>query len=97
MKTIRLSMAQALLKFLSQQYISIDDSEQRFVHGIFGIFGHDNVTGLGEAIQFGDHGLTFIRGNNEQGMVHAATAFAKQKIGLGFMLALHQLAQEPPI
>lgn len=84
MKTIRLSMAQALLKFLSQQYIVIDDIEKRFVQGMFGIFGHGNVTGLGEALQFTDHEqLPYIRANNEQGMVHAATAYAKQVNRLG--------------
>lgn len=83
MKTIKLSMAQALLKFLSQQYIAIDDIEQPFVHGILGIFGHGNVTGLGEALQFSRSGLKFIRANNEQSMVHTATAFAKQKNRLG--------------
>ena len=49
MKANRLTMAQALLRFLAQQYIQIDEVESRFVHGIFGIFGHGNVTGLGEA------------------------------------------------
>ncbi|MDF1760249.1 MAG: 3D-(3,5/4)-trihydroxycyclohexane-1,2-dione acylhydrolase (decyclizing) [Coxiellaceae bacterium] len=78
MKTVRLSMAQALLRFLSQQYIAIDEQEHNFVKGVFGIFGHGNVTGLGEALQYAHHGLPFIRANNEQGMVHAATAFAKQ-------------------
>ncbi len=71
-------MAQALVKFLSQQMIAIDDVEQPFIKGVFGIFGHGNVTGLGEALQYANHGLPFIRANNEQGMVHAATAFAKQ-------------------
>ncbi|MDF1654555.1 MAG: 3D-(3,5/4)-trihydroxycyclohexane-1,2-dione acylhydrolase (decyclizing) [Coxiellaceae bacterium] len=78
MTTTRLSMAQALLRFLSQQYIAIDDQEHNFVKGVFGIFGHGNVTGLGEALQYANHNLPFIRANNEQGMVHAAMAFAKQ-------------------
>ena len=79
MKTIRLSMAQALLKFLHAQYIAIDGKERQFVKGIFGIFGHGNVTGLGEALEYANPGITYIRGHNEQGMVHAATAYAKQK------------------
>ena len=82
MTTIHLSMAQALLKFLSQQYIAIDDQEIPFVHGVFGIFGHGNLA-MGEALEFGTHGLNFIRATNEQGMVHAATAFAKQRNRLG--------------
>jgi 3D-(3,5/4)-trihydroxycyclohexane-1,2-dione acylhydrolase (decyclizing) len=79
MKTIRLTMAQALIKFLDQQYIEMDHSENKFFKGVFGIFGHGNVTGIGEALEQESHELTFIQGKNEQGMVHAATAFAKQK------------------
>ena len=60
-----------------------DNTEHKFVHGVMGIFGHGNVTGLGEALEYGDSGLRFIQGNNEQGLVHAATAFAKQKNRLG--------------
>ena len=78
MKTIRLTMAQALVKFLENQYISIDGVENRFVKGVFGIFGHGNVTGIGEALE-GTANLRFHQGNNEQGMAHAAIAYAKQK------------------
>ncbi|MFC0333569.1 3D-(3,5/4)-trihydroxycyclohexane-1,2-dione acylhydrolase (decyclizing) [Paenibacillus sepulcri] len=79
MKTIRLTMAQALLKFLDQQYLSVDGEETKFVRGFMGIFGHGNVTGLGEALERQAGELIFIQGKNEQGMVHAATAYAKQK------------------
>ncbi|MFD0717439.1 3D-(3,5/4)-trihydroxycyclohexane-1,2-dione acylhydrolase (decyclizing) [Paenibacillus sp. GCM10027626] len=78
MTTIRLTMAQALLKFLDQQYVSVDGTETKFVQGVMGIFGHGNVTGLGEALENSAGNLKFIQGKNEQGMVHAATAFAKQ-------------------
>lgn len=78
MTTIRLTMAQALVRFLDKQYYSIDEKEHKFVEGILGIFGHGNVTGLGEALEFEKHNLKFIRGHNEQGCVHIATAFAKQ-------------------
>ncbi|NQX68373.1 3D-(3,5/4)-trihydroxycyclohexane-1,2-dione acylhydrolase (decyclizing) [Paenibacillus alba] len=78
MKTIRLTMAQALLKFLDQQYLSVDGVETKFVNGVMGIFGHGNVTGIGEALERDSGELVFIQGKNEQGMVHAATAFAKQ-------------------
>jgi 3D-(3,5/4)-trihydroxycyclohexane-1,2-dione acylhydrolase (decyclizing) len=71
-------MAQALLKFLEQQYISVDGVEQPFVKGVIGIFGHGNVTGLGEALERNSGRLVYIQGKNEQGMVHTATAFAKQ-------------------
>ena len=79
MKTFHLTMSQALLKFLDNQYIEIDGKQNKFVHGVFGIFGHGNVTGLGEALEYLDTDLTYYQGHNEQGMVHAATAFAKQK------------------
>lgn len=79
MKTIRLTMAQALVKFLDQQYIEIDGQQRKLVKGVFGIFGHGNVTGIGEALEFMPNDLMFMQGHNEQGMVHAATAYAKQK------------------
>jgi 3D-(3,5/4)-trihydroxycyclohexane-1,2-dione acylhydrolase (decyclizing) len=79
MKTIRLTMAQALLKFLNNQYIEIDGQEHKFVKGVMGIFGHGNVTGIGQALEQEKNGLPFIQGKNEQGMVHAAIAYAKQK------------------
>ncbi|GGG16140.1 3D-(3,5/4)-trihydroxycyclohexane-1,2-dione acylhydrolase (decyclizing) [Paenibacillus abyssi] len=79
MSAIRLTMAQALLRFLDNQYVSIDGVETKFVRGVMGIFGHGNVTGIGEALERSAGSLTYIQGKNEQGMVHAATAFAKQK------------------
>jgi 3D-(3,5/4)-trihydroxycyclohexane-1,2-dione acylhydrolase (decyclizing) len=78
MKTIRLTMAQALLRFLDNQYVSVDGQEMKFVKGVMGIFGHGNVTGIGEALEYSAGELTYIQGKNEQGMVHAAAAFAKQ-------------------
>ena len=83
MKTIRLTMAQALLRFLDVQYVELDGAEHKFVQGVMGIFGHGNVTGLGEALEYGGTNLSYIQGNNEQGLVHAATAYAKQKNRLG--------------
>lgn len=79
MSTIRLTMAQALLRFLDQQYISVDGEETKFVKGVMGIFGHGNVTGIGEALENAAGELVYVQGKNEQGMVHAAAAFAKQK------------------
>ncbi|TYP74095.1 3D-(3,5/4)-trihydroxycyclohexane-1,2-dione acylhydrolase (decyclizing) [Paenibacillus methanolicus] len=78
MKTIKLSMAQALLRFLDNQYVSVDGEEIKFVKGVMGIFGHGNVTGIGEALERSPGSLAFIQGKNEQGMAHAAAAFAKQ-------------------
>lgn len=79
MKTIRLTMAQALVRFLDNQYINIDGQENKFIQGVFGIFGHGNVVGLGEALQEANHGLKFYQGHNEQGMAHTAIGYAKQK------------------
>ncbi|BBH24432.1 3D-(3,5/4)-trihydroxycyclohexane-1,2-dione hydrolase [Paenibacillus baekrokdamisoli] len=78
MTTIRLTMAQALVRFLDQQYIEIDHREMKFIHGVMGIFGHGNVTGIGEALERMPGNLKFIQGKNEQAMAHAAMAFAKQ-------------------
>jgi len=79
MTTIRLTMAQALLRYLDQQYISVDSVETKFVKGVIGIFGHGNVTGIGEALERSSGSLTYMQGKNEQGMVHTAAAYAKQK------------------
>jgi 3D-(3,5/4)-trihydroxycyclohexane-1,2-dione acylhydrolase (decyclizing) len=79
METVKLTTGQAIIKFLDNQYISFDGEEQKFVQGIFGIFGHGCVLGLGEAIQQNNHSIPFYKGCNEQGMCHAAIAFAKQK------------------
>ena len=78
METIRLTVGQALVRFLDNQYLQVDGVEIKFVEGIFGIFGHGVVVGLGEAIQEPNHNLTFYQGRNEQGIAHAAMAFAKQ-------------------
>ncbi len=78
LKTVRLTMAQALLRFLDAQYLESDGIELKFVHGVFGIFGHGNVVGLGEALAEEKTGLTYYQGHNEQGMAHAAIGFAKQ-------------------
>lgn len=73
-----MTTAQALVKFLDNQYVSFDGKETKFVDGIFTIFGHGIVCGLGEALDSARGGLTVYQGKNEQGMAHAATAFAKQ-------------------
>ncbi|SDP09679.1 3D-(3,5/4)-trihydroxycyclohexane-1,2-dione acylhydrolase (decyclizing) [Paenibacillus sp. yr247] len=78
METIRLTMSQALVNFLDNQYIEVDGQVYKFVKGVMGIFGHGNVTGIGEALEQHTGELQFIQGKNEQGMVHAASAFAKQ-------------------
>ena len=71
-------MGQALVRFLDNQYISFDGVEEKFVNGVFGIFGHGCVVGIGEALQQPNHSLKFYQGHNEQGMAHAAIGYAKQ-------------------
>lgn len=80
MKTIRLTMAQALVRFLDNQYIAVDGNEIKFVKGIFAIFGHGNVLGLGQALEEDSGQLSVHQGRNEQGMAHIATGFAKQRL-----------------
>ena len=61
MKRERLTMAQALVKFLDNQYIEVDGVESKFVSGIFGIFGHGCVVGVGQALEQGGHNLKFYQ------------------------------------
>ncbi|EDX57324.1 putative iolD protein [Bacillus cereus W] len=79
MQTVRMTTAQALVKFLNQQYVEFDGKQQKFVKGIFTIFGHGNVVGLGQALEEDAGELEVYQGRNEQGMANAAMAFAKQK------------------
>ncbi|QLB12662.1 3D-(3,5/4)-trihydroxycyclohexane-1,2-dione hydrolase [Bisgaardia hudsonensis] len=80
MKTIRLTVAQALVKFLDNQYVECDGQITKFVEGIFGIFGHGNVLGLGQALEQDSGNLIVRQGRNEQGMAHVAIGFAKQNL-----------------
>ncbi|MBQ7688864.1 MAG: 3D-(3,5/4)-trihydroxycyclohexane-1,2-dione acylhydrolase (decyclizing) [Clostridia bacterium] len=73
----KMTTAQALVKFLDNQYVSFDGQEEKFVEGIFTVFGHGIVCGLGQALDENPGGLKVFQGKNEQGMAHAATAFAK--------------------
>ena len=77
-KTIRMTVAQAIVKFLDNQYVSMDGEETKFVEGFFTIFGHGIAVGLGEALDTNPGQLRVLQGRNEQGMCHVATAFAKQ-------------------
>ncbi|MCI6055078.1 3D-(3,5/4)-trihydroxycyclohexane-1,2-dione acylhydrolase (decyclizing) [Dysosmobacter sp.] len=78
MKTVRLTMAQALVRFLENQFIEVDGVQTRFVRGMFIIPGHGNVVGLGQALSQEAKHLEVYQGKNEQGMAQAAVAFAKQ-------------------
>ena len=72
-------MAQALVRFLAAQYVERDGVEHRFIGGCFGIFGHGNVTGMGQALAQNPDLLTYYQARNEQGMVHIAAGFAKMR------------------
>ena len=81
MTTIRLTMAQALVRFLAAQTSEIDGDEQPLFAGVFAIFGHGNVAGLGEALYAASDRLPTLRAHNEQAMALAAVAFAKASGG----------------
>ncbi|MGL5434587.1 MAG: 3D-(3,5/4)-trihydroxycyclohexane-1,2-dione acylhydrolase (decyclizing) [Lachnospiraceae bacterium] len=76
--TKRMTVAQAIVRFLDQQYVSMDGVETKFVKGFFTIFGHGIAVGLGEALDTNPGQLRVMQGRNEQGMCHTAIAFAKQ-------------------
>src|SRR5215216_4599878 len=84
MNTVRLTVAQAVVRFLAQQHSERDGVEQRLVEGCFGIFGHGNVAGIGQAllqaeVDENEPKLRYVLGRNEQAMVHTAAAYARQK------------------
>jgi 3D-(3,5/4)-trihydroxycyclohexane-1,2-dione acylhydrolase (decyclizing) len=80
---MRLTVGQALVRFLAAQYSERDGSEQRLIAGCFGIFGHGNVAGVGQALLEaeldGTPDLRYLMARNEQGMVHAAVGYARMR------------------
>jgi 3D-(3,5/4)-trihydroxycyclohexane-1,2-dione acylhydrolase (decyclizing) len=76
---VRLTMAQAMVRFLSQQRTARDGREQPLIAGVLGIFGHGNVAGIGEALQAFRTSMPYYLARNEQAMVHTAAAFAKMR------------------
>ena len=78
MKTIRLTMAQATIRFLKNQYVERDGLQNPFFAGCWGIFGHGNVAGIGQAL-LQNPDFRYYQTRNEQAMVHTAAAFAKMK------------------
>ena len=76
-QTVRLTVAQAIVRYLSVQYSIADGQRQRFIPATLGIFGHGNVAGLGQALHQYSESMPFVQGRNEQGLTHAAVAFAK--------------------
>lgn len=83
--TVRLTTAQAIVRYLANQFIEIDGEERRLCGGGFGIFGHGNVTCLGEALYAHREDLPLYRGQNEQSMGFAAAAYSKQWLRRRFM------------
>jgi 3D-(3,5/4)-trihydroxycyclohexane-1,2-dione acylhydrolase (decyclizing) len=81
--TIRLTVAQALIRFLAAQEVERDRRRERFVAGCFGIFGHGNVAGIGQALQQYTDLMPYHQGRNEQAMVHVAAGYARQRNRLG--------------
>ncbi len=81
MTSVRLTTGQALVRFMARQFAERDGHEQRFIAGVWGIFGHGNVAGLGQALEeLGDsEQMPYYRPQNEQGQVHIATAFARHR------------------
>ncbi|HEX9044062.1 MAG TPA: 3D-(3,5/4)-trihydroxycyclohexane-1,2-dione acylhydrolase (decyclizing) [Candidatus Limnocylindrales bacterium] len=79
MSTIRLTVGQAIVRFMAQQFVERDGQQNRFIAGAWGIFGHGNVAGLGQALEeLGDEcAMPYYRPQNEQGQVHLAAAYAK--------------------
>ena len=82
-KTIRLTTVQALVRFLGNQYIEIDGQKHKFIRGIFGIFGHGQVTGLAQALEQNPEYLKYYRVQNEQAGVLTAIGAAKHLNRLG--------------
>ncbi|MTK14266.1 MAG: 3D-(3,5/4)-trihydroxycyclohexane-1,2-dione acylhydrolase (decyclizing) [Clostridiaceae bacterium] len=78
MNTSKMTVGQAIVKFLNNQYVEFDGVENPFVDGIFTIFGHGMVVGLGQALEEDPGHLRVYQGRNEQGMAHAAISYAKQ-------------------
>src|SRR5262249_13906454 len=82
-RTVRLTAAQTLVGFLAAQHVERDGVEHRFFGGCFGIFGHGNVGGIGEALYERPELLTYYQSRNEQAMVHTATGYARMRNRLG--------------
>jgi len=83
--TLRLTTAQAIIKYLTNRFVVVDGQEMRLCGGGFGIFGHGNVTCLGEALYDLRDALPLYRGQNEQSMGFAAAGYAKQWLRQRFM------------
>ncbi len=89
-KNVRLTMAQALIKYLTRQHVERDGKEHPFFAGCFGIFGHGCVSGIGQALQQYPE-FRYYQTRNEQAMVHASAAYAKMKNRMGTFACLSSI------
>ena len=93
---MKLTMAQAIIRYLNNQYVERDGKENKFIAGVWGIFGHGNVAGIGEALEQ-NKDLKHFLPRNEQAMVHTAVAYAKQNKRMKTFAAQAPLAPEQQI
>lgn len=97
MQTERMTMAQALVRFLNQQYVSVDGKETPFVEGVATIFGHGNVLGIGQALEQDPGHLQVMQGCSEQGIAIWRRDSPNSIAVSVFLLSPHPLGQALPI
>ena len=95
-RTVRLTTAQAIVKFLQAQWTEFDGQRERLFRGVFGLFGHGNVLGLGQALEEYGHNLAFYQAKNEQSAVHQAMGYAKAKDRLSTFACAASIGLAPP-
>jgi len=93
---MNLTVAQALVRFLSVQYVDRDDHQQRFFAGCFGIFGHGNVAGIGQALLENSDDLRYYLVRNEQAMVHSAVGYSRMANRLQAFACTTSVDRAPP-
>src|SRR5260370_23902597 len=93
--TRTVTMAQAVIAFLKNQYVERDGAEQLFFAGCFGIFGHGNIGGIGQALQQMPE-FRYYQARNEQAMVHSATAYTKTRNRLQTLASTSSIGPGPP-
>ena len=92
-QTVRLTVAQAVVTYLSRQYSVADGERRRLIPATLGIFGHGNVAGLGQALDQLSEDMPFIQGRNEQALVHAAISNHRQAFGYTYAMVQRALPQ----
>src|SRR5260370_16897183 len=94
--TVRLTVAQAVVTYLSGQYSVADGQRRRLIPATLGIFGHGNVAGLGQALDQLSDGIPFIQVRNDQALVHPATSFPKHTLPPPTLPLPSSIAPDPP-